>query len=375
MKRWIALLLALVLCLSLGACGKKVEETPEDDTAVEQQDTQKEDTEDKEKDKEPKQDEEPNEDEEPVVPVVYRHPLTGEVLNAPWSGSTVAVMINNLRAAMPQCGISGADVFCELEVESGVTRCLAIYTNLAGVGSIGPVRSARTGFVSMSTAFEAPLVHCGGSDFALNAQYSETERLENWQHINEISSDGIYFFRDSQRSQQGYDYEHTLFTNGEKLSEALKVKGMDVPKEMTLGWSFQEGVDLKGEKAEEVVITFKHGKTSTFLYDPTNNVYKMAQHGRDNVDGNTGEVVCFKNVIAIYVNQKTASNGVHQFYDSIGTGEGYAAINGTIVPILWSRSDVYAPYSFTLGDGTPLQMDVGTTYLAMVGIQNEISYK
>ena len=101
----------------------------------------------------------------------------------------------------------------------------------------------------------------------------------------------------------------------------------------------------------------------------------MAQHGRDNVDGNTGEVVCFKNVIAIYVNQRTASNGVHQFYDSIGTGEGYAAINGTIVPILWSRSDVYAPYSFTLEDGTPLQMDVGTTYLAMVGIQNEISYR
>jgi len=45
------------------------------------------------------------------------------------------------------------------------------------------------------------------------------------------------------------------------------------------------------------------------------------------------------------------------------------------VEIKWSRASVNDPYTYTLADGTPLQLDVGTTYIAMVGTKYPISYK
>ncbi len=365
MKRLTALI--LVLCLLLCACGKKPGTTAEST-----ENTQPSTTEGPQKETEPTQ---PTQTEPaPTEAEVIRHPLTGEVLEEPWIGTVTAVMINNARNAMPQCGISQADVFCELEVEGGVTRCLALFSDLSNVEKIGPVRSARTGFNSLAASFNAILVHCGGSDFALNAQYGENGQIENWKHIDEMSH-GSYFFRDKERQQAGYAYEHTLFTKGELLQQVLRDTGRDIPVDKSGDLQFQEGIDLKGEKAEEVVVTFKGTKTSTFAYDSQTGLYKMNQFGKGNIDGNTGEIAAFKNLLVIYTNQWLASNGVHVFYESIGSGEGYAAVNGKIVPITWSRADVYSPFTFTLADGSPLLLDVGSTYFAMVGIQNPISYQ
>jgi len=364
MKRLTALL--LVLCLLLCACAKKT------DTAESTENTDPAATADSQKNTKSTQPEESVSEE--TDSKIIRHPLTGEVLDDPWFGVVTAVMINNIRAAMPQCGISYADVFCELEVESGITRCLALFTDRSEVEAIGPIRSARSGFNSLSASFNAIIVHCGGSDFALNGWYGENLKLDNWKHINEMEN-SRYFFRDKDRQKAGYDYEHTLFTKGELLEQVLKDTKMDIPVDKSGGFQFQENVDLKGDKAEEVVVTFKGGKTSTFVYDSATGLYKMHQFGKGNIDGNTGEAVTFKNVIAIYTKQWLHSNGVHVFYESVGTGEGYAAINGKIVPVTWSRSDANSPFTFTLADGTPLLMDVGTTYMALVGTNNPISYK
>lgn len=362
MKRLTALL--VILCLLLCACAKQP------DTAAETtESTQPSTTEETQEETEPTQ---PTQTE--PAPIVYRHPLTGEALNEPWSGSVTAAVINNARNAMPQCGISQADIFCELEVEGGVTRCLALFTDLSDVEKVGPIRSARTGLNSLAAAFNGILVHCGGSDFALNAQYGENSKIENWKHINEMSY-GSYFFRDRDRQKAGYAYEHTLFTNGELLQQVLEKAGLDTPADKSGDLQFQEGIDLKGEKAEEVVVTFKGTKTSTFAYDSETGLYKMNQFGKGNVDGNTGETAAFKNLIVIYTDQWLARNGVHVFYESVGSGEGYAAVNGKIVPITWSRADVYSPFTFTLADGSPLLLDVGSTYFAMVGIKNPISYQ
>lgn len=364
MKRLTALL--LILCLLLCACAKKDSaETTEDTTVPTTEETKPAET--KPTETEPT---EPS-----VAELVNRHPLTGEVLNDPWMGQVVAVVVNNLRDAMPQCGISSADMYYEVEVESGITRCVALFTDLSDVKAIGPIRSARSAFNSIATSFDAPLVHCGGSDFALKAQYGDSsDQIKNWEHINEMEN-GSYFFRDKQRQKDGYAYEHTLFTTGELLQMVLDEKGMNTPTDKSFGMQFQENVKLNGEKAEEIVVTFKGTKTSKFIYDSASGLYKMFQHGKENIDGNTQEQVAFKNVIAIYTDQWMANDGVHVFYETIGSGDGYAAINGTIVPILWNRTDVYSPFTYTLADGTPLQLDVGTTYVGLVGIQNPISYK
>lgn len=360
MKRIIALL--IVLCLLLCACGKKpvneptVESTTES-TAETQESTQESTV-------------------ETTPQYLYHHPLTGEPLQEPWSGQVTAVMINNLKKAMPQKGISQADMLYEIEVEGDITRMLALFTDFSDVEGIGPVRSARTAFNSVAVSYDAPLVHCGGSPgLALAGRYGATaDTIANWQHIDQAHNDQ-YFYRDTERYNSGYAWEHVLFTTGEKMQKAIENKGYYTPAEQDFGLQFEEGHSLNGDPAEEVTITFKGGKKSVFTYDTKTRTYKLYQHGQDHIDGNTGEVVTFRNVIAIYTEQWYASDGMHKFYETIGSGEGYAALGGQIIPIRWQRDGLRNHYTYTLADGTPLTLDVGNTYVAVVGTRNPIAYK
>lgn len=362
MKRIFALILALAMCLTLVACKKKNKPTEPTDASTEAtQQTQTEAT---------------QESTEAKKEVLFRHPLTGAPLEQPWSGQLTAVVINNLYKAMPQRGISKADIFYEVEVEGDITRCLAIFSSFEGVDVIGPIRSARTYYNSLAVAYDAPLVHCGGSyGLALAARYGDTaDTIANWEHIDQATN-GKYFYRDMDRYSSGYAWEHTLFTKGESLQQALEDRDYYTPDGKSYGLLFTENVNLNGQTADEVTVKFKSGKTTTFTFDSEKQQYKMYQHGQDHIDGNTGEVVTFKNVIAIYTKQFYHSDGMHKFYDTIGTGEGYAAINGQIVPIKWSRDSLRTNYTYTLADGTPLTLDVGTTYIALVGIKHDIAYK
>jgi len=165
----------------------------------------------------------PTDPTDPTGPAVYyRHPLTGTILDKPWSGQNAAVLIDNLREAMPQCGISRADILYEVEVESGSTRFLAVYSDISKAGVIGPVHSSRTAFNSIAVAYDAPLIHWGGSDVALNAMYDDSEeRIKNWEHLDEMMN-AAYFYRDVPRQNQGYAYEHTLFSTGSLIAQALQ---------------------------------------------------------------------------------------------------------------------------------------------------------
>ena len=54
-------------------------------------------------------------------------------------GRPIAVMLNNISDAMPQCDIGKADIVYEMKVEGGITRLLGIfndYSNLEKLGSI-----------------------------------------------------------------------------------------------------------------------------------------------------------------------------------------------------------------------------------------------
>lgn len=365
MKRYLALILAL--CLLLCACGKK------DDTSNTEGSSEavKNNAWDNAWDETQNNTEETKKQE-----VLYRHPLTGAALEQPWSGQITAVMINNLKAAMPQHGIGQADIFYEIEVEGSITRNLAVFSDLTKVTTIGPIRSARTAFNSVAVSYDAPLVHCGGSPgLALAGRYGASmDKIQDWEHIDQAYN-GSYFFRDKDRQSSGYAYEHTLFTKGELLQQVMEKKGYYTPAAETYGLQFTEDVTLNGEQANEVTVKFKSGKTTTLKYDAATKEYKLFMHGTEHIDGNTGDAVTFKNVIAIYTDQRVYDGAGHKVYETIGSGEGYAAINGQIVPIKWNRGDLRSNYTYTLADGTPLTLDVGTTYIALVGIKNPISYQ
>lgn len=300
------------------------------------------------------------------APILYRHPLTGEPLETAFTGNPVAVTINNIKAALPQHGISDADIFYEIETEGGITRNLAIFTDLAGVGKIGPVRSTRTFFNNLAVSYSAPLAHCGGSGPALKAGYDDTgAKISNWQHMDSTKP---YFERDKERQKQGYATEHTLFTSGDMLLQGMTQKGYMTTDAWDYGLQFADELVLGGAAANKVTITFLGKKTSTFDYSQISGKYLMSQYGKANKDANSDIQVSFKNVMVLYTKQwKWQEDPTHNrsFYDLSGEGEGYLAVNGQIVKIKWSRKGLNDPFVYTLEDGTPVTFGVGNTYIAI----------
>ncbi len=313
------------------------------------------------------------------APVLYRHPLNGTPLEEPWTSGITAVVINNIQAAMPQHGTSAADILYEVETEGGITRCLALFSQLDKVGSIGPVRSARTYFNNIAVSYDAPLVHCGGSERALRGQYSDGgDRIADWQHLDEMYN-APYFFRDKTRLNNGYSREHTLFTNGEKLLQANADKGFDSfhADGVDFGLQFDEDAAITGEKAEVITVRFQGTKTTTMTYNKDTGLYEAAQYKKALVDGNTNKTICFTNVLTLYTRQWKISDGVYyrSYYNLIGEGEGHFALNGQIVPIKWSRPSLREPFSYTLADGTPITLGVGTTYIGVCSSETPAQYQ
>lgn len=365
MKRLICLL--LVLCLILAGCGKKEAEVPTEPStepptteAAEPPTTEATEppaTEATEPETEPT---------EPSLPMI--NPLTGEALEDYYTGRPVAFTINNISAALPQYGLNELDWMFEVETEGGITRCVGIIADPSEVGTLGPIRSARSYFLNLSVSYNAPLFHCGASQFVVNNWYGFEQTVSSWDHVNQMTSGSKYFYRDSRGG--GYATEHTLFTSGDRLAAAMEELGFNPTgnEPVSYGYQFSDEVILDGQTADTVTFRFKGGKRTTMEYDSEANMYLAHQNGSDWIDGSTREHAAFRNVLIISAEQSMYNGGqyIHSFYELSGSGDGWFAVDGQIVPIKWYHEGVEGPFSFTLEDGTPITLGVGSTYCAII---------
>ena len=310
---------------------------------------------------------------EPVAEVI-RHPLTGEVLGEEYSGRVVTVVINNLRDALPHYGVSQADLFFEAETEGGITRCLAVFSDVAGLGTVGPVRSCRTFFNNISQAYDAVLFHCGGSVRGRNG-YADANggKISGWEHVDATYVESPYYFRDKDRyNYQGYNWEHTLFTTGEGMAKALEKYDYNTPRALNSGLLFNEEVQLTGEAARKVTVVFRGGKTTEFTYDDASGTYCASQYGSEYVDAGNNQRMAFANVITLYTSQVFYHDGEYSrsYYELVGEGSGHLAIDGQLVAVKWSREAMESPFVFTYEDGTPVTLKTGKTYIAVTSNEN-----
>lgn len=311
---------------------------------------------------------------EPVV--LYRNPLNGQPLEEPWTRRPIAVTINNIKHAMPQCGVESASIVYEILAEGGITRCLAVYDDISGLEHIGAIRSARTYFIDLVMGLDALYVHHGYSTYA--GDMLRSHKIQNLCPVMGRGS-GAYY-RDQARLDAGYSLEHTSFADGDDLLAQMDKRGYTMTREegVDFGWCFAEDATPEnGEPAGQIVVTFrKKGKTTTLTYDGGSGQYRAAQYGADYIDGNSGQTMAFKNVLVLYARSWSDDEGYRQFVELTDTsGSGYFACNGTLVPIRWSRGGYGEPFVYTLEDGTPLTLNVGSSYIAIVPTGSTVTYQ
>ena len=299
------------------------------------------------------------------VPLGNVNPFTGEAIEKDISSlRPYAFMCNNISVAVPHCGVSQADIIMEMMDEGGITRMMVFFADCSDVPVIGSIRSARAYNIDTALGYDAFLVHCGCSDEgdAMIAAYG----MEDIDQIN-----GRYgpdsFYRDPTRAAERGN-EHSLMAVGSAIANSPAAMGYRLTHpdgyDYSYGLSFSEdAVSQCVGDATQINVTYAGDKTSNFTYNPETGTYTMYQYGEEYTDDYKAAVP-FANVIMIYANTYLQSDGLHLTID-LTNGNGFYFTGGRYVPILWYKDGANDVFHFTLEDGTPLQLSVGKTFVAV----------
>lgn len=355
--------LALALVLLLAGCGKKGEE-PNPSASV--QPTLAPDT-------SPTPTATPEPSTPPVVVDTAVNPLTGLPLpeGANATQRPVAVMLNNIRKALPQQGNSQADIIYEVLAEGGITRMLGVYQSMDGVGEVGSVRSSRPYYLELALGLDAIYLHAGGSEEAYadivkwNVTALDCVRTTAYSKI---------FWRDQGRLKNN-GYEHSVLTSGEAIMENFP--NYDFRKDHAEGYALpyefaEDGTPAGGADATVIRVPFSTVKTGVFTYDAERKKYLVEEYGKPLVDGNNGEQVAVTNVVTIRTSCKTIDDYGRLRVDLSGySGDGWFACGGKMVEITWEKKDLNSPLTYALTDGTPVVFGQGNSYVNIIPLSNE----
>lgn len=287
---------------------------------------------------------------------VYYNPLTGEETEkAKISLRPVAIMINNIKIAQSvQTGVNRADIIYETEVEGGVTRLMAVYKDVASVGQIGTVRSARYPYVDLALGHDAVYVHCGQ-----DPTYCAP-------HLKDIDSLSVETNKYAKRIKNGLATEHTLYTFGDTLWEGVSSKFKATANNTNPWVNFAapgENVTLDAGTATTVSVPFPN-LTTSFTYDSASGLYTRLSGGsvcKDYVNGETTQV---KNVFVLLTSITNYPDGKHRKVE-LSSGDGYYATNGTYTHIKWKKGDAADSFTFTDTAGNLIKVSAGKSWVCI----------
>ena len=308
------------------------------------------------------------------------NPLTGLPIGEEWvNRRPVAIMLNNLKQALPQLGQSQADIIYEIPAEGGITRMVGVYQSLDGVGTIGSIRSARPYYLEVALGHDAIFLHAGGSEDA----YS---KIKSWGVTALDAVRGPYLgstensnlmWRDPVR-KQNYSLEHTVVTTGQTIIERLPTYNIRLDHEDGYHYEMnfaQDGTPADGVDASQITVPVSTYKTGQFVYNEETGKYGVEEYGSAYIDGNTNEQVEVTNVVIL----KTACRNTgdylgHITVDLSSGGSGFFACGGKITELTWSKQAPSGQFYYEDTDGKPITFGVGTTYVCIVPTDCDVSF-
>ena len=344
-KKIIALVLALLLGLLVVGCGDKEPVVSQDDTSSTTESVPEPD---------PK-------------PESYTNLLTGEgnltkeqALKRP-----IAIMVNNVNIAQAvQTGVNKAEIVYETEVEGGVTRLLAVYSDVSKIEKIGTVRSARYAYIDLAAAHNAIYYHFGQDDSHAGPHLADINHID-FRRYGEAGS----------RISNGLASEHTFYASGEGIIKAAEKAGFKTEHTNDTTWPnfAKEGDTITlANPATSVKIPFNY--PTTFKYDTESGKYVRYCKDNKRVDYFTKDDTLVKNLFVLNTSitdyNCTGHKKGHRKID-LTSGDGYYFVNGTYTQIKWSKGAMNDPLKFTNVDGTPLTVNTGNSWVCIANMDTK----
>ncbi len=280
------------------------------------------------------------------------------------SARPVAAMINNIKIALPQNGLENADIIYEAVTEGGITRLMAVYSDINKIDRVGPIRSARDQFIEMMLPLNAIYVHIGAS--------SSAERMLNFYSYQDI--DGIYLgflaFEQDIELAKTKGPEHSWFTNKDLIKAGMDKTGIQTKNDFYPAFDFVGNGEAKrtlnGDVANKISFAYSDYADVSFDYDATSGRYLKNAFGIPHLDAETGNQVSFDNVFILLTDVGVQKeNGVLPDFE-LEAGEGYYFSGGKYEKIEWRKGEPENPLVLYDANGAVLKVNTGKSYVGLL---------
>lgn len=284
------------------------------------------------------------------------------------NGPVLAVKIDDTTPAHPQIGLDSADIVYIEQVEGGLSRIAAIYSDPTRLpDEIGPVRSARISDLDI-------LAQYGHVGFAFSGAQSKFYPLITAANLTNVSADrypATIYSRDPNR------YAPTnLILHPHLLLESVTAQGKQIDQVKSIGFTFGDR-PKGGTLIKNVTFRWPAAKyVATWSKSLGQWIYKY--DGQPNLAANgsrLGSPTLIIQMVSITDSQfKDRHGGVTPFSQTVGSGTGYLLREGYMYPITWSRPDAQSGTTWRTLDGEIANMGTGQIWIALTGSEPTFLY-
>ncbi|HMK12151.1 MAG TPA: DUF3048 domain-containing protein [Acidimicrobiales bacterium] len=281
-------------------------------------------------------------------------PLTGLPVDpAVAQRPALVVKIDNFPTiARPQVGINQADVVFE-EIVEGITRFAAVFQS-SDADPVGPIRSARTSDINILAQLGRPLLAwSGGNPYV-------TKAIQN-ANIDNLTPDryASAYFRTNDRAKP-----HNYFSNTSTLF-SLATDATPVPQPLFQYRPAGTAMPPTAQPTAGVKIVFTGGEKVDYQWNDTLQGWARFQAGTPHVDVE-GHQIAPANLVVLFTKYKTSPADKNSpEAQTVGSGDAWVFTNGQIIPGTWSRPDAAKPATLTDGNGQPILLTPGHTWVAL----------
>jgi len=282
----------------------------------------------------------------PTAPLTGLPDPTGVSLTRP----ALTVKIENTPEALPQWGISEADVVYEEIVNGGITRLAAIFNSHAPT-KVGPVRSVRPTDTQVVWPIGGIFAFSGGAPYAIDSIETAPVKL-----IDEDAA-GAAMFRDPD-----LEAPHNLFASAPAL---FAFKGTPTPPPALFSYRTASAKPV-GAPVTKFVVPFPSIYPVTWTWDSATNSWDRTLFGQPDVTG-TGQRESPKNVIVMYVNYVNGIGTENSYADLQGSGTVMVFSGGKEIVGTWSRGSSKADIiQYLTSSGAPIRLTPGQTWVELL---------
>lgn len=274
----------------------------------------------------------------------------------------VAVMINNIKAALPSSSVSKAGVIYEAPVEGSLTRLMPIWEEYDNLDKIGSVRSCRDYFINYAMGFEAIYVHYGQAVYAL--PYLDMPSVNNLSGLSGYGEKVFYRTSDRKAPHNAYTSTEGIMYGVDHLGYSLEYsEGYESPFNFV-----QVGEEVTLEKGTPATL-IKPGYTvneAWFEYNEEDGLYYRFEYGEPQMDDEFDAQLAVKNIIFQYsdwVNYD--ANGYLNIHAENGGACKYFT-NGKVIDGTWTRDGEWGAETYYDSEGNEIEMNTGKTWICII---------